>query len=79
MSYLTDAVTELSTAAENATLYHVVSEHGHGGKMEATDFAETVYRNENRYTGHVYTVSEPVVDGHNVVVIEDEPAEVDDR
>ena len=72
MSYLTDAVTEITTDAENGAMYHVgETEHVElVTDLDAAKYAERLYRRENHYDGYVQTVAQEVDDGYNVMVME---------
>lgn len=72
MSHLTDAVAEVTTAAERAA-YLIVSETDVvevRTKLEARDYAVRYYRQETGYAGPVNTVEEEREGGYAVMVME---------
>lgn len=73
MSYLTDAVTEIRTAAENAAFLHVApTEHVNPtNAWDAREYAERFYRQDRGYDGALHTVSEEVEDGFHVMIMEE--------
>lgn len=73
MSYLTDAVTEISTAAKNAAFLHVqgtdLVDINHS--WDAHKIAKRFYRKENGFHGEFHCVAEEVDDGWNVMLMEE--------
>lgn len=73
MSYLDEAVTEISTDAENAAFLHVQETDvvDINTLWDARDYALRYYKKDRGYDGPTHETTEEVDDGWHVMVMED--------